>query len=67
MIHISGSLSDTSIFSASAFELALERNELNLPIISKMLPNSTILAYHYFVGNEISLAIKSIANMQDHM
>jgi len=31
MIYISGSLSDTSIFSTLTFGLVLERDELNLP------------------------------------
>lgn len=52
MIHVSGSLSDTSILSASTFGHALERDELDLPP-PKVLPNSTLLAYHYFVGDEI--------------
>ncbi|RLU25467.1 hypothetical protein DMN91_001623 [Ooceraea biroi] len=47
-----GSLSDTSILSASAFGQALERNELDLPT-PKSLPNSTVVAHHYFVGDEI--------------
>ncbi|XP_067214458.1 uncharacterized protein [Linepithema humile] len=47
-----GSLSDTSILSASAFGRALERNELDLPP-PKVLPNSTLLVNHYFVGDEI--------------
>ncbi|XP_018305413.1 uncharacterized protein [Mycetomoellerius zeteki] len=47
-----GSLSDTSILSVSGFGQALEHDELNLPP-PKLLPKSTILAHHYFVGDEI--------------
>lgn len=51
-MFVSGSLSDTSILSASAFGFALEHDELDLPP-PKVLPNSTLLVNHYFVGDEI--------------